>query len=119
MSEGTVQEAPAPAKKPKTKDEKQAEHIYRIKRTLLACLMGIFAGILSYYIGGPKDALGLQNDGFLGFMIMLACVVLQRHIFILMKIDTTRLGAKDWFYQGFMTFAFWFVTWTILLTAIA
>jgi hypothetical protein len=30
--------------------------------------------------------------------------------------DTTKLGAKDWFYQGFMTFAFWFMSWTILLS---
>jgi len=119
MSEDTAQEASVKTKRLKTKEDKQAEHIYRIQRTLAASLLGILAGILSFYLGGGKDAMGLQNDGFLGFMIMLACVVIQKHIFILMKMDTTRLGAKDWFYQGFMTFAFWFVTWTILLTAIA
>jgi hypothetical protein len=26
------------------------------------------------------------------------------------------LTGKDWFYQSFMTFALWFITWTILLT---
>ena len=77
MSEGTTQEEPVQIKKPKTKADKQAEHIYRIKRTLIASLLGILAGILSYYLGGAKDALGLQNDGFLGFMLMLACVVLR------------------------------------------
>lgn len=118
MSEENTQEAPVQTKKAKTKADKQAEHINRIKRTLAASLLGIFAGIVSFYLGGAKDAMGLQNDGFLGFMIMLACVVIQKHIFILMKMDTARLGAKDWFYQGFMTFAFWFVTWTILLTAL-
>jgi hypothetical protein len=31
---------------------------------------------------------------------------------------STKLGGKDWLYQGFMTFAFWFMTWTILLTSL-
>mgnify|MGYP001381457427 CR=1 FL=1 len=118
MSEDITQEAPVQTKKAKTKADKQAEHINRIKRTLVASLLGILAGVLSFYLGGPKDAMGLQNDGFLGFMLMLACIVIQKHIFILMKMDTSKLGGKDWFYQGFMTFAFWFVTWTILLTSI-
>jgi PKD repeat protein len=34
-----------------------------------------------------------------------------------MSHGSTKLGAKDWIYQGFMTFAFWFMTWTILLSA--
>ena len=118
MSEDTIKEAPVQTKKAKTKADKQAEHINRIKRTLVASLMGILAGLLAYYLGGTPDAAGLQNDGFLGFMFMLASIVLQKHILMLMKMDTTKLGAKDWFYQGFMTFAFWFMTWTILLTAI-
>jgi len=49
-------------------------------------------------------------------MLMLPGIVLQRHIFVLMHIDTGKIGAKDWFYQGFMTFAFWVMTWTILLS---
>lgn len=124
MSEGTIEEKPVAEEKPvlskkaKTKADKQAEHINRIKRTLAASLLGIFAGIISYYLGGAPDAAGLQNDGFLGFMIMLACIVIQKHIFILLGMDTSKLGAKDWFYQGFMTFAFWFMIWTILLTTI-
>ncbi|MDD4484552.1 MAG: hypothetical protein PHD55_09315 [Methanoregula sp.] len=113
---GEVQEQPAeqPAlsKKQKTKLEKQADHIERIKRTLTACLMGILVGILSYYL-----QISVKSDiGLLAFMLMLAGVVVQRHIFILMHMDATKLGAKDWFFQGFMTFAFWFMTWTILLS---
>jgi hypothetical protein len=118
MSEDSTEGKPVQGKKPKTKADKQAEHINRIKRTLAASLLGILAGLLSYYFGGAPDTAGLQNDGFLGFMFMLAFIVLQKHIFILMGMDTARLGAKDWFYQGFMTFAFWFMTWTVLLTAI-
>ncbi len=118
MSGDTIEEKPVQTKKAKTKADKQAEHIARIKRTVIASLLGILTGVLSYYAGGIPGPAGLQNDGFLGFMIMLVGVVLQKHVFMLSGMDTTKLGAKDWFYQGFMTFAFWFMTWTIMLTAI-
>ncbi|ABS55849.1 hypothetical protein Mboo_1331 [Methanoregula boonei 6A8] len=102
-------------KKKKTKLEKQAEHIVRIKKTLVACIAGIFVGILSWYL-----QVTVKNDiGLLAFMLMVAAIVLQRHIFILLKIDSTKMGAKDWFYQAFMTFAFWFLSWTILLTTVS
>ena len=118
MSEEVSGEKPVQTKKVKTKADKQAEHIARIKRTLTASLMGIGTGAISFSLGGIPDAAGLQKDGFLGFMLMLAGIVLQKHIFILMGMDTGRLGWKDWFYQGFITFAFWFLTWTILLTCL-
>ena len=118
MSEVAVEEKPVQTKKEKTRAEKQAEHVVRIKRTLVASVIGIVTGILSYWSGGIPNAAGVQEDGFLAFMLMLAGVVLQKHIFLFMGMDTSKLGAKDWFYQGFMTFAFWFMTWTILLTSI-
>ena len=117
MSEENIQEKPVQTKKVKTKEDKQAEHIARIKRTLIASLIGIGTGALAYYMGGAPDAAGVQTDGFLGFMLMLAGIVIQKHVFILMGMDTEKLGWKDWFYQSFMTFAFWFMTWAILLTS--
>jgi hypothetical protein len=118
MSEEVIGEKPVQTKKVKTKADKQAEHIARIKRTLLASLIGIGTGALSFSLGGIPDAAGFQKDGFLGFMLMLAGIVIQKHLFILMGMDTGKLGWKDWFYQGFMTFAFWFMTWAILLTSL-
>jgi len=118
MTEEVLEEKPALTKKAKTKADKQAEHIARIKRTLIASLLGIFTGILSYWSGGIPNAAGLQENGFLAFMLMLAAIVVQKHLFRLLGMDTSKLGAKDWFYQGFMTFAFWFMTWTILLTSL-
>lgn len=118
MSEGIPEEKPVLTKKEKTKADKQAEHIARIKRTLIASLIGIATGALSYWSGGIPSSAGLQANGFLAFMLMLAGIVIQKHIFILLGMDTAKLGAKDWFYQGFMTFAFWFMTWTILLTSL-
>jgi hypothetical protein len=116
LSEEVTPEKPVQTKKVKTKADKQAEHIARIKRTLAASLIGIGTGALAFSLGGVPDAAGLQKDGFLGLMLMLAGIVIQKHIFILMGMDTDKLGWKDWFYQGFMTFAFWILTWTILLT---
>ena len=113
MSDEIIEEQPVLTKKQKTKADKQAEHIERIKRTLVASLIGIFVGGLSYYI-----SISFSTDtGLLALMLMIAGIVVQKHIFILMHMDTEKLGAKDWFYQGFMTFAFWFMSWTILLTA--
>jgi len=119
MSEEVIEEKPALTKKEKTKADKQADHIARIKRTLVASLLGIFTGIISYWSGGIPTTTGFQDNGFLAFMLMLAGIVVQKHIFIFLGMDTSKLGAKDWFYQGFMTFAFWFMTWTILLTSLS
>jgi len=116
MSDGTAAQ-PSLTKKQKTQQEKQAEHIGRIKRTLIACLLGMIVGVLSFYSGGTPNASGLQDNGFLAFMLMLAAIVVQKHIFMLIGLDTGKLGGKDWFYQGFMTFALWFMTWAILLSA--
>jgi hypothetical protein len=118
MSEEVIEEKPALTKKQKTKADKQAEHIARIKRTLIASLLGIATGVIAWTAGGIPDAAGLQKDGVLGFMLMLAGIVIQKHLFILLGMNTEKLGAKDWFYQGFMTFAFWFMTWTILLSSV-
>ena len=117
MSEEVREEKPVQQKKVKTKADKQEEHIARIKRTLIASLIGMGVGILSYYTGGIPNAAGIQNNGLLAFMLMLAGIVIQKHVFMLMGMDTAKLGAKDWFYQGFMTFAFWFLTWTLLLSS--
>jgi hypothetical protein len=117
MSEEVHEGQPVMTKKQLTRAEKQVEHIERIKRTLIACLLGVFTGILSYVSGGVPNSHGLQNNGLLAFMLMLAGIVIQKHVFMLIGMDTSKLGAKDWFYQGFMTFALWFMVWTILLSS--
>lgn len=100
----------------KTGEEKRREHILRIEKTLVACVIGIVTGVISYLIVSPSQVLGLQSYTILALLIMVAGIVVQRHVFILLKLGSDKMGAKDWFYQGFMTFAFWFITWTLLLT---
>ncbi len=90
MSEEIIEEKPVQTKKQKTKADKQAEHIERIKRTVVACLIGIFVGGLSYYISISYST----DSGLLAFMLMLAGIVVQKHIFMLMGMDTGKLGGK-------------------------
>jgi hypothetical protein len=53
----------------------------------------------------------------LGILFLLAGVVFQKYVFLALRMDYLGLTTKDWFYQGFMTFCLWFITWTILLSA--
>jgi len=113
-------EPEAPARK-ETPEEKVArlkiEHTHRIIRTVIAIVLGIIAGIVSFYICGTMDPTsGAQPNAFLGLLCWLVAVVIQKMIFMLLKIDVTRLKKKDWFYQGFMTFCAWGIVWTMMLT---
>jgi hypothetical protein len=96
-------------KKKKTRMEKQLEHMDRIRRTLAASFLGIIAGVVSYY---------LRDDPTTGILLMLIAIIVQRYLFIPLRKDMEALGPKDWIYQGFMTFSFWFISWTILLTTL-
>ncbi|MBN1432142.1 MAG: hypothetical protein JW931_05175 [Methanomicrobiaceae archaeon] len=102
--------------KEKGPSEKVEDHRERMLRTGVACFMGIITGILSFVvIGNPSIPPG-EGLSILSWLFLLAGIVFQKHIFMLLKIDYTKLGGKDWFYQAFMTFAFWFISWTILLS---
>jgi len=79
--------------------------------------MGILVGGLSFYLSGTPDPVsGLQANAIIGLLFLAAGVVFQKYVFMLLGIDYMELTGKDWFYQSFMTFALWFMTWTILLT---
>ncbi len=82
---------------------KRATHVEGIKKTLLASLLGIIGGVLSYYV--PS----------FGILIFIVVFYIQRPILPQLRIDVKEYQLKDWFYTGFMTFAFWFVCWTILI----
>jgi EMC6-arch len=98
-------------------EEKRQENSRKIKRSAIATAMGIITGVISYVSIDSSQILGFQSYTILALLIMMAGVVLQKHIFMLMHLSPSPLGAKDWFFQGFMTFVFWFITWTILLTS--
>ena len=106
----------APRKK-LTRAEKQDQHMDRLKRTGIACAMGILVGVLSFYIDTtPPPAISYGTA--LGVLLLLAGIVFQKYVFLALRMEYLGLSAKDWLYQGFMTFSLWFITWTILLSAL-
>jgi hypothetical protein len=111
-------EQPTPKPPKPTAAEKERQYVARVKRTIVASFMGIITGIVSFVVIPPAQSTGLTGYTILALLIMLLGVVAQRHVFHL-GVDRTVLKKKDWFYQGFMTFAFWFISWTLLLTTSA
>ena len=99
------------ARRKLTKAEKQAQHTDRLKRTAVACFTGILAGAIAFYVDKPPTGTAL------GILFLLAAIVFQKYIFLALRMDYLDMTAKDWVFQGFMTFCFWFITWTILLTS--
>ncbi|WOF15607.1 hypothetical protein F1737_02355 [Methanoplanus sp. FWC-SCC4] len=100
----------------KTPEDKMKGHRERMLRTGVACFMGIITGVISFIVIGDPTSVTGEPKGILGVLLLLAGIVFQKHAFIALKIDLSGLGGKDWFYQGFMAFAFWFISWTILLS---
>jgi len=119
-----------PPKKKETPEEKVANkklrHVDRVIRTGIACLLGMIAGLISYYMAGTpnpiNDAMieaglaGVQANPIVGILVLLVAIVIQKSLFMVIKIDVTKLGKKDWFYQAFMTFATWYISWTMMLS---
>lgn len=95
------------AKKKKTVGEKRAEHVDRIQRTIIASILGIVVGYTSFR---------LTADLVTGILLMLLGIIMQRYIFFFIRRNIASLTTKDWLFQGFMTFSFWFITWTLFLT---
>ena len=111
-AEKAGEKAPEKPKKKLTREEKQALHTDRLKKTAIACLAGILAGVLSFFVDTASP-----TGTALGLLFCLAAIVFQKYAFFALKMDYLGLTAKDWFFQGFMTVALWFITWTILLSS--
>jgi ferredoxin len=120
----------APTKRKETPEEKvankKARHAERVIRTAIACGLGMVAGIVSYYLAGTPNPIntsmieaglaGVQANPIVGILVLLVAIVLQKSLFMVIKIDTSKLGKKDWFYQAFLTFATWYLSWTLMLS---
>ncbi len=118
-AEGEKGPEKAPEKAPKkklTKAEKQAQHMDRLKKTAVACLAGVIAGVLSFYVDSAPPGTTVAGT-VLGILFVLAAIVFQKYVFFALKMDYLGLTAKDWLFQGFMTVSLWFITWTLLLSS--
>ncbi|MDO5845917.1 MAG: 4Fe-4S binding protein [Methanocorpusculum sp.] len=117
----TAQKQTVPPRHKETPEEKRlrkkAEHVNRIVRTGIACGLGMIAGLASYYLAGAMNPeTGIQPNPLIGVLVLLVAIVIQKSVFMIIKIDVSKLGKKDWFYQGFMTFATWYLSWTLMLS---
>jgi len=104
-------------KKKLTREEKQAAHVQRITRTTVACIAGLVSGVLSFFLAGTPDALGIQPGVSIGILLLAVAIAVQRYVFPFLGAGSPPLTTKDWFFQGFMTFSLWFISWTVLLSA--
>jgi hypothetical protein len=111
MAGEAKQEGEKPQRKRLNRAEKQAQHMDRLKRTAVACGMGILVGALSFY------AEAVPTGTALGILFLLAGIVFQKYVFLALRMEYLGLTAKDWLYQGFMTGFLWFISWTILLSS--
>ena len=120
----SAEQVPPVEEKPKRKEtpeealaRRKKEYVTVVIRTGIALALGVIAGIVSFFIvgtaiGDPTKPL----NWILGVLICIVAIIIQKTIFLLLKIDVKKLGKKDWFYQGFMTFCAWFISWTMLLS---
>ncbi|WP_254839030.1 hypothetical protein [Natronomonas marina] len=94
--------------------ERRAAHVRGVTVTFLACLAGVVAAVISGSVAsGATDPLGVY--------VLAAAIVAQFPLHRALEaagvdLDVEEFGAKDYLYVAFMTFALWFVCWTILLT---
>ena len=85
------------------------EHIRSISVTALAALLGVGAGFASMV---------MEADNTTGLMLVVGAILVQFVVYDFTSIyGDDEFGAKHYLFLVFMTFAFWFVTWGILLTA--
>ncbi len=87
----------------KQEPNRQVKHIEGIKKTALSSALGIAGGVASFYLPAYS------------FFILIVVVYSQRIILPRIGVDASEYRATDWFFLVFMTVAFWFVSWTILL----
>ncbi|MES3517689.1 MAG: hypothetical protein PPP58_08510 [Natronomonas sp.] len=94
--------------------ERRLSHIRGVTVTAVACLSGLIAGVAAASLGtGPTDTTGV--------VALVAAILTQFPLFRIMEmvgleLDVDDFSTKDYLYIVFMTFALWFVSWTILLT---
>jgi hypothetical protein len=90
-----------------TREDRLALHIKGIKMVLVASVLGAAAGIISYSLPA-----GAKNFSVLVLAIL---IYVQKYVFPPMGIKSAEFGFKDWFFLGFISFSYWFVTWTLML----
>ncbi len=87
-----------------------ASHRRSVTVTAVATLGGVVAGVASDAVAsGPTDSIGLA--------VLVAAIFVELGVMRLVGIDVSDFSTKDNLYVAFETFALWFITWGVLLSA--
>ncbi|WP_236044760.1 hypothetical protein [Haloarcula nitratireducens] len=87
-----------------------SSHMRGLTVTTITAVAGIAAALVSDAVAtGPGDVTGI--------VVVAVAVLAQFPILRVIGIGPDDLSTKDVLYVAFMTFALWFVSWGILLTA--
>lgn len=93
--------------------DRYSPHLRGLTVTALASTMGIVAAAVSSVVTA-----GAANPATnpMGLYVLAGAILVQFPVLKVVGIDVSEFSGKDYAYVAFMTFALWFVCWTILLT---
>ena len=93
-------------------------HVRGITVTTLACIAGIAAALGSFIItGAAANPAGAATDSQALYLV-LGAILVQFPILHVIGVRFEDMSTKDYLYVAFMTFALWFISFGILLTAV-
>ncbi|QCJ47163.1 MULTISPECIES: EMC6-like membrane protein [Haloprofundus] len=90
-----------------------SSHMRGVTVTTLACLAGIGAAVASAFVVGTTVDDAVNS---LSLAVFVAFVLVQFPLLRLVGVDMDGFGAKDYLYVVFMTFALWFISYTVFLS---
>jgi uncharacterized membrane protein len=92
-------------------------HVRGITVTTVACFAGILAALVSNAITGGATNPAQAATAMEGLYVLAGAIVVQLPVLKVLGVDLDSFSKKDVLYVIFMTFALWFVSWGIILTA--
>jgi len=99
--------------------DKRAAHRRGVTVTTVACLTGVAAGLVSNVLtGGGADPITAATNT-VAVAPLVAAFALNLGVVQVLGVDVGDFSTKDHLYTAFMTFALWFITWGLLLSAAA
>jgi len=82
-------------------------------KTVLAAIIGILMGIVFALSIGDASGTNFSIWAMLIFVFFLAYA--QKLLYPFLGVNIEKFRIRDWLFTIFMTFAFWLITWTILI----
>jgi hypothetical protein len=95
----------------------QSAHVLSVTRTGIAAVLGVLAAFGSWYLTQDAASMDVAAKDQTAQLLVLVAVVVQPLLQRLLGIYKDDFGAKDLLFILLVTFAMWFVTWTVILTS--